>query len=196
MGGAFRLVVFTGMIGSIARIIPIEAGMAILVWIAVIIVAQAFTATPREHAPAVVIGLLPALAAWGWLLVEMTQLGLKTGRLFPWQWGLPAVVERLGASSLPYIHGLLALKSGFMFSAMLLSAIAVFLIERQFMKAALWSATASLFTLAGLMHSYSLTPTAVREDLRPGFAWQAAAGCLALAILFGLLGARRNKSPT
>jgi len=188
----FTLVVFTGTIGSIARIVPIEAGMAILVWIAVIIASQAFTATPREHAPAVVIGLLPALAAWGWLLVEMTQFGLKTGGQLSWQTGLPSVVEILGGSSLPYVKGLLALKSGFMFSAMFLSAIAVFLIERRFWKAAAWSVVAALFTLAGLMHSYSLTPTAVREDLRPGFAWEAAAGYLALGILFAMLGGRRE----
>jgi len=188
----FTLVVFTGMIGSIARIVPIEAGMAILVWIAVIIVSQAFTATPREHAPAVVIGLLPALAAWGWLLVEMTQFGLKTGGQLSWQAGLPSVVEVLGGSSLPYVKGLLALKSGFMFSAMFLSAITVFLIERRFRKAAAWSAVAALFTVAGLMHSYSLTPTAVREELRPGFAWEAAAGYLALGILFAILGGRRE----
>ncbi len=188
----FTLVIFTGTIGSIARIVPIEAGMAILVWIAVIIVSQAFTATPREHAPAVVIGLLPALAAWGWLLVEMTQLGLKTGGELSWQVGLPSVVKTLGASSLPYVNGLLVLKSGFMFSAMFLSAITVFLIERRFGKAASWSAVAALFTLAGLMHSYSLTSTAVREEIRPGFAWEAAAGYLALALLFAWLARRRE----
>jgi len=30
-------------------------------WIGIVIVAQSFTATPSHHAPAVVIGLLPAL---------------------------------------------------------------------------------------------------------------------------------------
>jgi len=190
----FTLVVFTGMIGSIARIVPIEAGMAILVWIALIIVSQAFTATPRTHAPAVVIGLLPALAAWGWLLVEMTQFGLKMGGELSWQADLPSLVKILGASSLPYVKGLLALKSGFMFSAMFLSAITVFLIERRFWKAAAWSAVAALFTFAGLMHSYSLTPTAVREELRPGFAWEAAAGYLALGVLFAMLAGRREKT--
>ncbi len=188
----FTLVVITGTIGSIARIVPIEAGMAILVWIAVIIVSQAFTATPREHAPAVVIGLLPALAAWGWLLVEMTQMGLKSGNLLAWGAGLPAIVDVLEAGSLPYVRGLLTLKSGFMFSAMFLSAIAVFLIEGRFRKAAFWSVAAALFAAAGLMHSYSLTPTAVREELRPGFAWEASLGYLTLAALFGLLGLRRR----
>lgn len=183
----FTVVALTGLIGSIARVVPIEAGMAILVWIAVIIVSQAFTATPREHAPAVVLGLLPAIAAWGWLLVEMTQLGLKAGHELPWSATLPRVVTILGETSLPYVWGLLSLKSGFMFSAMFLSAIVVFLIERRFARAALWSLLASIFTLGGLMHSYSLTPTAVREEIRPGFAWEAAAGYLAISVIFAAL---------
>ena len=44
-------------------LIPIEAGAAIVLYIGIIITAQAFQATPREHAPAVAIALFPALAA-------------------------------------------------------------------------------------------------------------------------------------
>jgi AGZA family xanthine/uracil permease-like MFS transporter len=109
---------------------------------------------------------------------------------------LDTVVQGLGATSIPYVRGLLTLKSGFMFSAMFLSAIAVFLIEKQFFKAALWSVFASAFSMAGLMHSYSLTPAAVREEIRPGFAWQAAAGYLALAAIFAYFGfLRRREQP-
>jgi AGZA family xanthine/uracil permease-like MFS transporter len=183
----FTVVALTGLIGSIARIVPIEAGMAILVWIAMIMVSQAFTATPREHAPAVVLGLLPGLAAWGWLLVESTQLGLRFGGSLAAEAGLPSIVEGLGRSTMPYVHGLLTLKAGFMFTAMFLSAIAVFLVERRFLKAALWSLSASVFSMAGLMHAYSLTQMAVREEVRPGFAWQAAAGYLAMAVIFALV---------
>ncbi len=184
----FTLVAFTGLIGSIARVVPVEAGMAILVWIAMIMVSQAFTATPREHAPAVVLGLLPGLAAWGWLLVEMTQLGMRVGGQVGPGVDLSAVVRGLGATSIPWIHGLLSLKAGFMFTAVFLSAMAVFLIEREFHRAALWALGASAFAAAGLMHSYSLAPTAVREEMRPGFAWQAAAGYLGLAVVFALVG--------
>jgi AGZA family xanthine/uracil permease-like MFS transporter len=191
----FTLVAFTGLTGSIARIVPIEAGMAILVWIAMIMVSQSFTATPKSHAPAVVLGLLPGLAAWGWFLVEMTQTGLRSaGQIGPGV-DLASIVETLGRTSMPYVEGLLALKAGFMFSAMFLSAIAVFLAEREFLKAALWSGTASLFSMAGLMHAYSLTPAAVREEIRPGFAWEAAIGYLAVAVIFLVLAWRTRRRP-
>ena len=37
--------------------------MAIVLWIGIIITAQAFQATPPAHAPAVAVGLFPAIAA-------------------------------------------------------------------------------------------------------------------------------------
>ena len=130
--------------------------------------------------------------------MEMTQLGMKTGGQIGWEIDLTEIVAGLGATSLPYVHGLLGLKAGFMFTAMFLSAIGVFLVERQFGKAALWAAIAAAFAMAGLMHAYSLTPAAVREELRPGFAWQAAVGYMAMAVIFAVLsrravGAARNE---
>ena len=55
----FTVVCLTGTLAWIAWAVPIDAGMAIVLWIGIVITAQAFQATPREHAPAVVVGLLP-----------------------------------------------------------------------------------------------------------------------------------------
>jgi AGZA family xanthine/uracil permease-like MFS transporter len=60
----------TGTIQAVLAFIPLEAGIGILLYIGIIIVAQAFQETPKEHAPAVALGLFPALAAWGLLMVE------------------------------------------------------------------------------------------------------------------------------
>jgi adenine/guanine/hypoxanthine permease len=54
-----------GLVGLMASIVPIEAGAAIVLWIGIIITAQAFQSTPDKHGPAVAIGLFPAIAAWG-----------------------------------------------------------------------------------------------------------------------------------
>lgn len=178
----FTVVALAGLTGPIARLVPIEAAMGILVWIAIIITTQAFTATPREHAPAVVLGLLPGLAAWGWMLAEMTAQGLRAaGQTAA---GLPAIVAGLESTTLPYVRGLLALKSGFLFSATFLSAIGVFLAEQRFGRAALWAVGAAGFSLAGLMHAFSLTEGAVREEILPGQPWPAAVGYLAAALVF------------
>ena len=71
LNGAFvTLICLTGTLAWIAWAIPIDAGMAIVLWIGIMIVTQAFQATPREHAPAVVIGLLPGIGAWGALMAK------------------------------------------------------------------------------------------------------------------------------
>ncbi|MBF0198718.1 MAG: NCS2 family permease, partial [Planctomycetes bacterium] len=60
----------SGLMLFISWLIPIEAGMAIVVWIGLVISSQAFGAVPAHHMPAVVVGLLPGLGAWGILLAK------------------------------------------------------------------------------------------------------------------------------
>ena len=53
-----------------------------------------------------------------------------------------------------WIHGAFALEQGFIFTAMILSAATVAIIERRFALAALWCAIAAALSAVGLMHSY------------------------------------------
>ncbi|TWT42811.1 hypothetical protein KOR42_46150 [Thalassoglobus neptunius] len=69
----------SGLVGLCAAIIPLEAGAAIVLWIGIIITAQAFRAVPEGHAPAVAIGLFPAIAAWGATVMMGTVL-VSNGR--------------------------------------------------------------------------------------------------------------------
>src|SRR6185295_4773453 len=71
-GVFFTIVALFGLSRAIAAIMPIEAGMAIVLWIGIVITAQAFSATPRRHAPAVALGLFPAIAGWGVLILTQT----------------------------------------------------------------------------------------------------------------------------
>jgi AGZA family xanthine/uracil permease-like MFS transporter len=69
LNGAFiTIICLTGTLAWIAGR-PIDAGMAIVLWIGIVISAQAFQATPRET-PAVVIGLLPGIGAWAALMAK------------------------------------------------------------------------------------------------------------------------------
>src|SRR2546428_11763723 len=87
LNGVFiTIICLTGTLAWIAWAVPIDAGMAIVLWIGIVISAQAFQATPREHAPAVVIGLLPGIGAWGTMLakqgLQAPGYGLPGGPLF------------------------------------------------------------------------------------------------------------------
>ena len=79
----------TGTIQAVLGLIPFEAGIGILLYIGIIIVAQSFQETPKEHAPAVALGIVPALAGWGLMMVET---GLRAA-------GKSLYRSRLGANS-------------------------------------------------------------------------------------------------
>jgi AGZA family xanthine/uracil permease-like MFS transporter len=185
LNGVFATIVcLTGTLAHIAWAVPVDAGMAIVLWIGLVITAQAFQATPREHAPAVVVGLLPGVAAWGALMAKnglrAAGVGLPGGPPFS-----PALIDAFRASD-TWIHGAFALEQGFIFTSTVLAAATVCIIERRFTRAALWCAAGAALSAAGLMHAYRWTPGDTAIALTP--AWEWAAG---YAIMAGVLGIAR-----
>ena len=157
-GLVITLICFTGTVTLISTIIPVEAGVAIVLWIGIVITAQAFQTTPAHHAPAVAMGLFPAIAAWGATLVRGAfdkARGVSIQQLLDME-PVPAMQGLLAEANGFLIHAMLLLDRGFIFTCMILSAICVFLIERRFWSAAVWSLVASVLTFAGLMHSYQI----------------------------------------
>jgi AGZA family xanthine/uracil permease-like MFS transporter len=167
----------TGTVMVIGKVVPIEAGIAIVLWIGIVITAQAFQATPVRHAPAVAIGLFPAIAAWGATIVAgaFSQAGANLGD--------PAAVANTmqdvitSAGDTPginkevngfLIHGMIVLERGYIFTCMVLAAISAFLIDRRFKLAAVWSIAAAILTFTGLIHAYTLLGNVV--DYYPVFA--------------------------
>ncbi|WP_326502079.1 NCS2 family permease [Methylomicrobium sp. Wu6] len=181
LNGVFITVIcLTGSLSYIAWAVPIDAGMAIVLWIGIVIAAQAFQETPKSHAPAVVMGLLPGIAAWG---AFMAKSGVRAA-----DYGgepMPAFSESMLARFQQadiWIEGTFALEQGFIFTAMILAALTVSVIEREFIKAALWSASASLLSASGLMHSYRWTPADTVLSLTP--AWEWALAYLLMSLVF------------
>jgi adenine/guanine/hypoxanthine permease len=180
LNGAFMtFICVTGTLAWIAWAIPIDAGMAIVLWIGIVITAQAFQATPREHAPAVVVGMLPGIAAWGAL---MAKNGLKAaglgGAAGPFG---PALIGEFQKADV-WIHGAFSLEQGFLFTSMLLSTAVVGVIERKWTAAAGCCVIAALLSMTGLMHSYQWTADDTVLRLAP--AWPFSIGYLAMAVVF------------
>jgi adenine/guanine/hypoxanthine permease len=179
-GVFFTLVGLSGATAVVGYLIPIEAGMAIVLWIGIVIVAQAFAATPREHAPAVAIGLLPGIAAWGAL---MLKTGLRAGGLGtparPFSDGLLAVLGQADIAG----SGVFAVEQGFLLTSMVWSALTVEIIERRFIRASMWALSGAVLSLVGLVHSYAYTPGDTVQALAFGKAWPFTVGYALLAIL-------------
>ncbi len=179
MNGLFvMLVCATGGMGLVMAVVPIEAGAAILLWIGLIIGAQAFQVVPSRYYPAVVLGFVPHIASWGLLQVQNALKAAGTG---PGVVGTAALKE----AGIDYT-GLTVLGSGALLSAMMLTAVLVFLIDRKFLTAFWWTLLTAAFAFVGLIHA---------EELDPGRAVGPALGYLLMAALFLFLhvsGARQE----
>ncbi|MGR3310110.1 MAG: NCS2 family permease [Candidatus Brocadiales bacterium] len=176
LNGIFiAFICLTGTVTTILRIIPLEAGIGILLWIGIVIVAQAFQETPRHHAPAVAIGFFPALAAWGLMLVDNTLRSAGTS-LF--------LIGKNAFGNGIAIHGMISLERGFIFTSMILSSIAVFLIEKNFLIACFWSLGAAALSYIGIIHAYKITQDGVVSNFGLGAATDFAIGYGSFAALF------------
>ncbi len=173
-GFFISVISFTGMVSLVIRTIPLEAGIGILIWIGVVICAQAFQTTPSQHAPAVAMGLFPSLAAWGTLMMEQ---GVRAGGS-----SFSAIVSTPVAASLS-LQGMLALNQGFLFTSMIFAAMAFYLIERDFLRAACWAFVAACCSFVGIIHSYTIR----EEGILPQLGWGVAIPYAVSYALFCLL---------
>lgn len=182
-GVFFTLIGLSGAAAVVGYLVPIEAGMAIVLWIGIVIVAQAFQATPREHAPAVAVGLLPGIAAWGAL---MLKTGMRVGGLgspaHPFEPSLLGVIAQSDVAA----HGAFVLEQGSMLTSMVWAALTVEIIERRFLRASLWALGGSVLSLVGLIHGYRWTTADTVSSLSFGAFWDYALAYALLALLFML----------
>ena len=176
----WSVVCFSGTLSFMVYFIPIEAGMAILIWIGVMMGAQAFQATPRHHAPAVIIGMIPVLAAYMALGIKHALFvgGAISGKpLFNVQ-TTDAFVDLRQF----YADGAFALEQGWVYTSIVLSAATICIIERQFRHASCWFLIGAVLSAIGFMHTYEFMPTDVVGSLTlslPKWTW----GYLVLAAI-------------
>jgi AGZA family xanthine/uracil permease-like MFS transporter len=138
------LLAWFGVISLMSAIIPEVAISPILLYIGMLIGAQAFQESPRKHAPAIILALIPSLAAWGLNLVN-GALGAA---------GVDVTDDLVGkmVNHGVLFHGLAVVGGGSILAAVVLASIGVFVIERQFMKAACFAVAGAILSFFGLMH--------------------------------------------
>jgi len=177
----FTVLGLSGAAALVAYFVPIESGMAIVLWIGIVMVAQAFQATPPAHAPAAAVGLLPGIAAWGAMMLKqgLRAAGLGTTDA-PFT---PAIVDRLAGAGV-FAEGVFSLEQGALLTSLIWSAATVEIIERRFGRAAAWALVGALLSGLGLMHAYAYTVADTIPALVPGRAMTWAVGyCLMAALL-------------
>jgi len=134
-----------GVISLMLALIPTVAILPILLYIGMLIGSQAFQETPRKHAPAIILGLTPHLAAW---CLNAINGSLAAAGIF-------AVSEQLAAGMYNQgvlYHGLQIMGGGSILAGLILAAIGVGIIDRTFYKAAGFALAGASMTFFGFMH--------------------------------------------
>ncbi|WP_298883597.1 regulator [uncultured Bradyrhizobium sp.] len=147
-----------GIISVLLALVPVVAISPILLYIGMLIGAQAFQTTPVKHAPAIVLALTPHLAAWAKLQID-TMLG-STMNAAATVGGMAAdkadAVKLAAIAALPqqgvFYHGLEVMGGGSILGGLILGAIGVFIIERDFEKASAFALVGAVLTYFGFMH--------------------------------------------
>lgn len=154
-GVLITLLCLFGGVSLFLRFIPQECILGILLWIAIIITAQAFQEIPKGHALAVAFGLIPAFAAF--VLVGVLGPALQASGK-----SLLSVAGALQQQNF-HLKGLIYLSQGFLLTSMVFAAILVFMVDRKFLKAAYWCFAASALSFTGVIHAYELTEAGVQN---------------------------------
>jgi len=143
-GIVVALLCFLGLFSLLGAVLPLPAIVPILLYIGLLIGAQAFQAVPRRHAIAVVIAIIPNIASWAQgqmddVLAAAGTTAQKVG------------FDTIAANGAIY-KGTALLGGGAVLAGLILGAITAFLVDRQWFWAAGYSLAGSALAFIGLIH--------------------------------------------
>lgn len=165
-----------GLVGLFLAVIPIQALVPILLFIGLVIGAQAFTTTPARHAPAVVLALLPNIAAWAQGQIDGALGAAGTSAA---QVGNAA----LGGAGVIY-DGMVIFGAGAVVVGLVLGAIAVFAIDREYSRAIVYSIVGAILAITGFIHAPQLIVSVVDGAIVVGQPNAVFLGYLFAAVVF------------
>ena len=144
-GVVIGLLCFLGLFGVLDALLPVPAIVPILLYIGLLIGAQAFQAVPRLHAVAVVAAILPNLAQWASGLIDnaLNAAGTSASAVGS------AALNKAGV----IYQGLQTLGEGAVLVGLILGTMVTFVLEKKFLYAAIASAVGAVLSFIGLIHA-------------------------------------------
>jgi AGZA family xanthine/uracil permease-like MFS transporter len=147
-GIVVAILCFSGTVGILLGIFPMQALVPILLYIGLVIGAQAFNVSALRYAPAIIIAMLPSLAQWATGLIDnaLGAAGTNAGEVG---------VDNLIAGGVIY-DGLYLFGSGAVLAGVLLGTLTVFIIDHRFWAAAVTSGIAAVLSFFGIINATSV----------------------------------------
>lgn len=150
-GIGVAIICFLGLTALLLSLIPLVSIVPILLFIGLVIGAQAFQASPRRHAPAIVLALVPNIAEWA-----KTQVDGALGATGINVTAIPDEVINGMANGGVLYHGMTTTGGGAVLAGLVIGAIAVFVIDRRFNWAAVYAGAATILSFFGFIHGSQL----------------------------------------
>jgi AGZA family xanthine/uracil permease-like MFS transporter len=177
-GVVIACVCFLGLTALLLAVVPLVAILPILLYIGLVIGSQAFQTTPARHAPAVVLALLPNIAAWAQSQIDgaLGAAGTSAAKVG---------MDKLMDNGVVY-HGMALLGGGAVLAGLILGAILVFIIDRRFDRAAVYAVAGAVLSFFWFIHGTSLGI---------GASTQVAIGYLLIAAICVAIGWRSRRVP-
>ena len=147
-GVVIALVCFLGITALLLAVVPLVAILPILLYIGLVIGAQAFEATPPRHAPAVILALLPNIASWCQNQIDGALGAAGTS-------AAAVGFDKLAGNGVIY-QGMALFGGGATLAGLILGAIAAFIIDREFTKAAIYAAIGAVLSFFGFINGTEL----------------------------------------
>ncbi len=166
---------FVGLFGILDALLPVPAIVPILLYIGLLIGAQAFQAVPRLHAIAVVAALLPNLAEWAKTQIDNALNAAGTS-------AAEVGMEALNGAGVVY-EGLKTLGEGAVLVGLILGTMVTFILDKKFRHAALAATVGAVLSFIGLIHAPEVS-WAASPAVALGYLFFAAV-CLAYSLLPG-----------
>ncbi|MFV8836087.1 hypothetical protein [Aquisalimonas sp.] len=124
-----------GLIAALAEIIPTAVVAPLLVFVGLSMISTAFRGNDMRYFPAIVLAMLPYL-----------------GNYIATNFGNDAADVMAGVSG-----GIAPMAEGAMFTGIILGAITVFVIDKDFFRATIFAGIAALLSFIGIMHAEEMT---------------------------------------
>jgi adenine/guanine/hypoxanthine permease len=144
-GVVIALLCFGGLFGLLGAVFPLPAIVPILLYIGLLIGAQAFQFTPRAHAAAVIAALIPNIASWAAGLVDNALGAANTNAATVGE----SALENAGV----VYNGLNTLGQGAILAGLFLGAIVAFIIDKKLVHAAAFALVSAALSFVGLIHA-------------------------------------------
>lgn len=131
-GVAFILLAVTGLFATVTAFVPPYAVAPLILFVGLAVNQDSIRVCPHKHIPAAVVGLLPAVA--NWILAQWPDHPQPP-------------------------PGLYALGKGSLLVSLMWTSITIFITDRRYKEAAIWSGVAAALSAVGIIHQSSMDLT-------------------------------------